>query len=91
VHFWGNRGEEATIILKVPEGRRFWSDYILDHPAETFGGLEASLTYMDKVYAPRLIEVGYEKVEGDTSPCGSVCRKCTSLGRCGGCPALSLE
>jgi len=91
VHFWGNRGEEAAIILKVPEGGLFWSDYMRDHPGETFGGVEASLAYLEEVYAPGPLEVGCEKVEGDVSPCGSVCRTCPSLGRCGGCPALSLE
>jgi len=91
VHFWGNRGAEAYIILKVPEGGCFWSDFIRDNPWETFGGVKASLTYLDAVHVPGSLEVSYEKVEGDVSPCGSICRTCPSLGRCGGCPALSLE
>jgi hypothetical protein len=91
VHFWGAKGAEATIILKVPEGGLFWSDYIRDNPGTTFGGVEASLEYLDAVSAPASIGVSREKVDGDVSPCGSACKNCPSLRRCGGCPALNLQ
>jgi len=91
VQFWGRSGAEAFIVLKVPEGGRFWSDFIGDNPGASFGGVEAQLTYLDDIYVPPEIHVGSEKVDGDVSPCGSVCRTCPSLERCGGCPALSLE
>ncbi len=91
VHFWGLSGAEAFIVLKVPEGGLFWSDFIRDNPEVSFGGVEARLTYLEVVHVPHEVQIGSEKFEGDVSPCGSVCRTCPSLERCGGCPALSLE
>jgi len=91
VQFWGRSGAEAFIVLKVPEGGRFWSDFIGDNPGASFGGVEARLTYLDDVHVPPEVQVGTEKVDGGVSPCGSVCRTCPSLERCGGCPSLSLE
>ncbi|MFH2109982.1 MAG: hypothetical protein ABIJ47_01855 [Candidatus Bathyarchaeota archaeon] len=90
VHFWGRSGAEAFIVLKVPEGGRFWSDFIRDNPGASFSGVEAQLTYLDDVHVPSEVHVSFEKEEGDVSPCGSVCRTCPSLERCGGCPALNL-
>jgi len=91
VHFWGGKRAEAYIVLKVPEGGQFWSDYIQENPGSTFGGVEASLEYLDSVHVPGSLEVSCSKIGGDVSPCGSVCRTCLSLSRCGVCPALSLE
>ena len=90
VHFWGRNGAEAFIVLKVPEGGFFWSDFIGDNPGPSFGGVEARLTYLDHVNVPLEVHVSFEKMGGDVSPCGSVCRMCPSLERCGGCPSLSL-
>jgi len=91
VHIWGRIGAEAFIVLKVPEGGRFWSDFIRDNSGASFGGVEAKLTYLDDVRVPPEIHIAPEKIEGDVSPCGSVCKDCPSLERCGGCPSLSLE
>jgi len=89
VHFWGNSGDEAYIVLKVPKENRFWSDYIGSNPENTFGGTEARLEYIDSVHSQE-IKISYERVEGDTAPCGVNCLTCPSFGTCSGCPALSL-
>lgn len=90
VHFWANKGDEAYIILKVPDDNKFWSDYIRDNPKNTFGGEEAQLVYLEKEYSPSL-EISYEKVEGITAPCGACCTTCPAFGTCTGCPALNLD
>ena len=90
VHFWANKGEDAYIVLKVPEGGKFWSDYIRDNPEETFGGYSASLTYLTELIKPEKITVDDAKIPGGTSPCGSHCQTCPTLAQCGGCPALML-
>jgi len=89
VHFWGNKGPEAYIILKIPEGNMFWSDFIAEHPELSFGGTSAELIYLDTVM-PEGIEISYEKISGDTAPCESRCRTCPSYGKCSGCPSLNL-
>jgi hypothetical protein len=89
VHFWGNKGQEAYIILKVPDGNRFWSDFIAKNPELSFGGTSAELVYLDRIVSEG-IEVSYGKIEGDTAPCGSRCRTCPSYGKCSGCPSLNL-
>jgi len=89
IHFWGNAGNEAYLILKVPDDNKFWSDYIGSKPENTFGGVEARLEYMNTVHSPE-VEITYEKVEGDTAPCGSKCSTCPAYGQCTGCPVLNL-
>ncbi|MBD3206567.1 hypothetical protein GF319_09540 [Candidatus Bathyarchaeota archaeon] len=90
IHFWGNKRDEAYIILKVPEDNKFWSDYIGDNPEMSFGGVEANLVYLDNLYIPKEIEISYEKIEGHLSPCGSICIDCPSSKKCSGCPSLNL-
>ena len=90
VHFWANNGKDAYIILKVPQGGTFWSDYIRDNPGATFGGDSASLTYVTELVKPETIKIDDAKIPGDVSPCGSNCSTCPTLSRCGGCPALTL-
>jgi len=91
VHFWGNIGAEAYIVLAVDDDSRFWSDYVGKHPETSFGGVEARLTYVESI-KPTEIRVSHEKTEGDDAPCGSVCRTCPSYGEpCLGCPAVELS
>ena len=91
VHFWGNIGTEAYIVLAVDDDSRFWSDYVGEHPETSFGGVEARLTYVENI-KPTEIRVSHEKTEGDAAPCGSGCRTCPSYGDpCPGCPALDLS
>lgn len=90
IHFWGNRREEAYIILKVPEDNKFWSDYIVDNPEMSFGGVEADLVYLDNIFIPKEIKISSHKIEGDLSPCGSICKDCPSREKCSGCPSLNL-
>ena len=90
IHFWGNRKEEAYIILKVPEDKKFWSDFIGENPEMSFGGVEADITYLDELFIPEEIDISYDKVEGNVSPCGSICEDCPSRDKCSGCPSLNL-
>ena len=91
VHIWANNESAAYIILKVPNDQRFWSDFVGENPDMSFGGVEAQLTYLDELFFPESIEVSYEKIEGDTAPCGSTCKTCPTLEVCPGCPALNLD
>lgn len=92
VHFWGNDGAEAYIVLAVDEDDRFWSDYVGEHPETSFGGVETRLAYVDGLFKPEDMRVSHEKRAGDVAPCGSVCRTCPSYGEpCPGCPALELS
>jgi hypothetical protein len=91
VHFWANSGEAAYIILKVPNNQKFWSDFVVENPEKSFGGLEAQITYLDELVTPEKIEISYEKNMGDVTPCGSRCKTCPTLGVCPGCPALILD
>lgn len=90
VSFWATKGNEAYVTLKVPEDNKFWSDYIGENPKGTFGAEEAQLVYLEKEYTTPL-EISYEKVEGDTAPCGASCKTCPAIGKCTGCPALNLD
>jgi hypothetical protein len=91
VHFWGNHGSEAYIIIAVDEGEKFWSDYVGEHPERSFGGVEARIAYIDGLHKPEDIRVSQEKIKGDISPCGSVCQTCPIYCElCLGCPALEL-
>lgn len=90
IHFWGNKDEEAYIILKVPDDNKFWSDFIKENPESSFGGVEAKLKYLEELFTPKKISVSYAKVEGDVSPCGSKCGLCPSKEKCSGCPSLEL-
>jgi hypothetical protein len=90
VHFWGNKDDEAHIILKVPEDNKFWSDYVGENPENTFGGTEARIEYIGAVQSPEPI-ISYDKIEGERAPCGARCNTCPAYGMCSGCPALSLD
>ena len=91
VQFWGNHGAEAYIVLAVDEDGRFWSDYVVEHPETSFGGVEARLAYVEGI-KPTEIRVSHEKTEGDVTPCDSVCRTCPTYGTpCSGCPSLDLS
>jgi len=91
IHFWGNNGKAAFVVLKVPDDNRIWSDYIAGNPEKSFGGFEAELTYLDRVFTPGDIQVSYDKIKGDISPCGIKCKPCPSFGPCSGCPALIFD
>ena len=91
VHFWASNDESAYIILKVPDDQKFWSDFVGENPDKSFGGVEAQLTYLDKLFSPESIEISYNKIEGDNAPCGSKCKTCPTLGVCPGCPSLNLD
>jgi len=91
VHFWANNDDSAYIILKVPDDQKFWSDFVGENPEKSFGGIEAQITYLDDLFTPESIDVSYEKIEGDTAPCGSMCKTCPTFGTCPGCPALILD
>ena len=87
VMFWGLKSETAYIILSVPTEKRFWIDYIKDNPDKSFGGIEASLHYLDHVYAPLSFSVGPSSKD-DRSPCDSFCPECPYYTKpCNGCPA----
>jgi hypothetical protein len=91
VYFWGNKKKEAYIILRIPEENKYWSDYIAEYPESSFGGVAATLIYLEELFVPTNIEVNYDKIPVDTSPCGSRCRACPSYGQCSGCPSLNLD
>ena len=91
VHFWANKEEDAYIILKVPEDQKFWSDFVGENPEKSFGGTGAKMTYLDQLFSPESIEISYEKIDGDTAPCGSMCMTCPTRGVCPGCPSLILD
>ena len=75
VHFWGNNGKDAYVILKVPDGQRFWSDFIGENPEKSFGGIEASLEYLDHLYSPMSFS-REPSSKGERSPCYSLCPEC---------------
>jgi hypothetical protein len=86
VALWATKGSSAYIVLVVNENKKFWAEYISEHPRVTFGGVKADLVFTDEVYAPlpkrklpdELLEI---------SPCGSNCATCTAYDGCPGCPA----
>lgn len=91
VHFWGNIGAEAYIVLAVDDDGRFWSDYVGEHPETSFGGVKARLTYVECI-KPTEIRVSHEKRDGEVAACGSRCRTCPTYGTpCSGCPSLDLS
>jgi hypothetical protein len=86
VAFWATRGSSAYIVLAVDESKRFWAEYITEHPEETFGGIRADLVFVDKVHSP-LPGVRIPRELGEISPCGSDCATCPAYDNCPGCPA----
>jgi len=86
VTFWATEGSKAYIVLAVDEAKRFWAEYIGEHPKETFGGVKADLVFVDEVYAPLPgMRIPDELLE--ISPCGSNCATCPAYDTCPGCPA----
>ncbi|MCW3992149.1 MAG: hypothetical protein NWE79_05530 [Candidatus Bathyarchaeota archaeon] len=86
VAFWATKGSSAYIVLAVNENKKFWAEYVSEHPRETFGGVKADLVFPDKVYAP----LPQRKPPGELleiSPCGSDCATCPAYDNCPGCPA----
>ena len=87
VTFWAKRGNHAYIMLTLPEGMRWWAEYISKHPARTLGGKKASLIFPEKVHQPSKLKMLIHEELGERSPCGSYCPSCPSYVRCKGCPA----
>ncbi|MGD2201603.1 MAG: hypothetical protein PVJ38_08240 [Candidatus Bathyarchaeota archaeon] len=87
IMFWGLEGRTSHILLVVPEEKRFWAEYIAEHPASTFGGVEADPVFFDTVFHPLPTIIAPGKLT-DTSPCGSFCSSCpVYCDPCTGCPA----
>ena len=86
VVFWAMKENTAYIILTVPEEKRFWVEYIGEHPEQTFGGRTAELVIADRVHTP-VLKIRKPEVQGVVSPCDSNCAECPSYSHCMGCPA----
>lgn len=88
VYFWATMGNDAYILLAIPERERYWAEYIGEHPEPTFGGVKADLVFAEIVHTS-----GYgmrvPEEPGDVSPCGSHCVACPAYtsDSCVGCPA----
>ena len=87
IWFWATKGSTAHIVLTVPEGKKWWAEYIADHPERTFGGNKADLIFQDRVHQPQMLEMRIPSELGERTPCGSHCPSCPSYIRCIGCPA----
>ena len=74
VVFWAVDGAEARVILHLPEKKRFWAEYIAEHPEETFSGEAATLTFFDRIH--RSPEPSHPEEQSDVSPCGANCASC---------------
>jgi len=86
VAFWATNGSHAYIILAIDESKRFWAEYVAEHPEKTFGGVKADLVFPDEVYTP----LSQRKLPDELleiSPCGSNCATCPAYENCPGCPA----
>lgn len=87
VTFWATRGDHVHVVLILPEGMKWWAEYIGEHPGRTFGGENASLVFPEMVHQPSKLEMLIPKELGERSPCDAYCPSCPSYVRCLGCPA----
>lgn len=86
VAFWATKGSDAYIVLALDESKRFWAEYVAEHPEETFEGVRADLVFADEVHT-HLPGVRIPTELGEVSPCGSDCATCPAYDDCPGCPA----
>lgn len=83
---WAIKGNMAYVQLVLPDGKRWWAEYIEEHPEQTFGGSRVELVFADNVLKPAL-KMLIPEVLDDISPCGASCSTCPVYSRCMACPA----
>jgi hypothetical protein len=81
---------DDTIIglYSIPPDRRWWLEWIVDHPQETLGLEGAELFFAQQIEVGNAWSPGAVKAEHDRAPCGADCPACTLYQqKCEGCPA----
>lgn len=91
VVFWGLKSETGYILLLVPSEKLFWVEFIKDNPEKSFGGIEASLEYLDHLYSSMSFSKESSS-KSERSPCDSLCPECPHYTNpCKGCAATKHE
>ncbi len=81
VHFIASFGTMLVGVWYVPEAKRWWLEFVAEHPQIALGLTRAALYRTEHPGYPEEMPTRPARSEGPLAPCGSDCRACDRASR----------